>query len=271
MSFVEIIERLQKEKPVIHHITNFVTMESCADIALSVGASPFMADASEEVERISGAADAIVINLGTINSTRMKSMEKACKSAKANGKPVILDPVGVMSSALRLEFATKLLKTGSIKIIRGNYNECHALLEEVDAERGIDAKGNYEQGECVKVAKELATKYNCVVALTGEIDYVSDGSRVILLNGGDVLLTKITGAGCMTTTLCACCAAVAEDYFVAATLGVVIMGQGAELATSFLERKDGPGMFKVRLIDGVYHVVTQWSAIELNPEKVENN
>ena len=99
------------------------------------------------------------------------------------------------------------------------------------------------------------------------LDYVSNGKQALVLTGGHELLTQITGAGCMTTTLCACCAAVTKDPLLAAALGIVIMGQAAELAAGFMETKDGPGMFKTRLFDGVYHVTTKWNVLHLDPER----
>ena len=120
--FGEIIDKLRRQKPVIHHITNYVTAESCADIALAAGASPVMADEPEEVEEITCNADALVLNFGTFSFNKMISMEKAVIMAKEAGIPVILDPVGVMSSSMRLQFALKLLENRYISIVRGNFS-----------------------------------------------------------------------------------------------------------------------------------------------------
>lgn len=268
--FGKIIEELQKQKPVIHHITNYVTAQACADAAICAGASPVMADEPEEVEAITAGSDALVLNLGTINYTKMIAMERAAAAAKAKGIPVVLDPVGVMSSAVRLTFALKLLRGGMVSLVRGNYDECKALVDEKAAGRGVDAALQADEGEKLQAAKALAAKYNCVVALTGQVDYVSNGKQVLVLNGGNEMLKKITGAGCITTTLCACCAAVTKDLMTAAALGVVVMGQAAELAAGLMEKKDGPGMFKVRLLDGIYHVTGKWNLINLKPEERMN-
>lgn len=268
--FGKIIEELQKKCPVIHHITNYVTVESCADAAICAGASPVMADDPEEVENITAGSDALVLNIGTIDYNKTIAMERAAAAAKKKGIPVVLDPVGAMSSAMRLNFALKLLQSGAITIVRGNYDECKALVDEKAAGRGVDGITQADEGEKLQAAKALAAKFNCVVALTGKVDYVSNGKQVLVLNGGNEMLKKITGAGCMTTTLCACCAAVCKDYMTAAALGVVIMGQAAELAAGFMEKKDGPGMFKTRLFDGIYHVTGKWNLINLNPEERMN-
>ena len=268
-SFAQIIEDLQSAKPVLHHITNYVTARDCADTALAMGASPIMADNAEEIAEVIAASDALVLNLGTISEARMEAMELAAGTAKEAGIPVVLDPVGVMSSSLRLEFALRLLQAGCITIVRGNYGECKALLEQETDGRGVDSVQTPDQGEALKTVKDAAQQYQCVFAMTGVVDYISDGKRALMINGGNPLMTCITGGGCMTTTVVAACAAVAEDKFAGAMLGLIIMGQAAELAAGLLEKKDGPGMFKVRLLDSIYHVVTKWNLImdNLHPEK----
>lgn len=264
--FALIVDAVRDRKPVIHHLTNYVTAGDCADIALCAGASPVMADESEEVAEITAAADALVLNLGTISQLKMQAMEIAAAAAQIKDIPVILDPVGVMASRQRLDFALKLLGDGLITIVRGNYNECLALLEQKAEGRGVDSSGN-AAADGLRVAKAAAEKYGCVFAVTGVTDYVSNGKQALVLTGGHELLTRITGAGCMTTTLCACCAAVTKEPLIAAALGIVIMGQAAELSAGFMEIKDGPGMFKTRLFDGVYHVTTKWNVLHLDQER----
>jgi hydroxyethylthiazole kinase len=267
-TFGELVEKLHQQKPVIHAITNYVTAESCADITLAAGGSPVMADEPEEVEEITAGAKALVINLGTLNFNKQIAMERSAMVAKKKGIPVVLDPVGVMASTMRLDFALKLLNKGYIDIVRGNFSECQALLLGKTGGHGVDnMEAGVEEGEALKTAKDAATKFNCIFAVTGAVDNISNGKQAVVLNNGHPLLQDITGSGCMTTMLVACCAAVTKDMLVAAALGVVIMGQSAELAANFLEKKDGPGMFKVRLVDCVYHVTTKWNLVNLKPEE----
>lgn len=270
--FAEIISRLREGRPVVHHITNYVTAECCADIALAAGASPVMADEPEEIEEFTCGADALVLNLGTFSFNRMVAMEKACEVAKTEKIPVILDPVGVMTSSLRLDFALKLLEEGYISIVRGNRSECEALLNGLAGGRGIDhleeQDARQEAAVALKVAKECGSKFNCVFVITGTVDNISNGKQALVLNNGHPMLKEITGSGCMTSTLIGCCAAVTDNMMAAASLGVVIMGQSAEVAANFLDKKDGPGMFKARLMDCVYHVTTKWNLVNLNPEKM---
>lgn len=267
-TFGELVDKLRKARPVIHEITNYVTAECCADAALAAGASPVMADEPEEVVQVTAGADALVLNLGTLSFNKQIAMERAAQAAKTKGIPVVLDPVGVMASSVRLNFALKLLNAGYIDIVRGNHSECQALLLGATGGRGVDnMEQGTEEGEALRTAKDAAAKFGCVFAVTGPIDNISNGKQAVVLNNGHPLLQDITGSGCMTTTLVACCAAITKDMLVAAALGVVIMGQSAELAANFLENKDGPGMFKVRLIDAIYHVTTKWNLVNLKPEE----
>jgi len=268
--FKQIIEDLQNSRPVIHHITNYVTSGDCAGVLLAAGASPVMADALEEVAEITAGSDALVLNLGTLTQNHRDAMELAAETARTAGIPVILDPVGVMSSMYRLDFAVNLLQSGCVSVVRGNYSECKALLEQEAGGCGVDSVQVPDQGEALRTVKEAALKYKCVFAMTGAVDFISDGKKALLVNGGNPMMERITGAGCMTTSLVAACVSVAEDTMTGAMLGLVIMGQAAELAAGLLEKKDGPGMFKVRLVDGVYHVVTKWNLImdHLNPGKI---
>lgn len=264
----ELVDKIRKQKPVIHEITNYVTAESCADAALAAGASPVMADEPEEVETITAGANVLVLNLGTISFNKQIAMERAAKTAKAKGIPVIMDPVGVMASKMRLNFALKLLQQNLIDIVRGNYSECSALLKGSAEGYGVDnLKNNSDEGEALRTVKDAAAKFGCVFAVTGAVDNISNGKQAIVLNNGHPLLQDITGSGCMTTTLVACSAAVTKDMLAAAACGICIMGQSAELAANLLEKKDGPAMFKVRLIDCIYHVTTKWNLINLKPEE----
>lgn len=144
--FALIVGAMREKKPVIHHLTNYVTAGDCANIALCAGASPVMADAAEEVAAITAKADALVLNLGTINKAKIQAMLLAAEAAQTKAIPVVLDPVGVMSSQLRLEFALKLLTAGLVTIVRGNYSECLALLEQKAEGKGVDADGSVTDG-----------------------------------------------------------------------------------------------------------------------------
>ena len=159
-TFGELVDKLRKARPVIHEITNYVTAESCADAALAAGASPVMADEPEEVIEITAGADALVLNLGTLSFNKQIAMERAAQAAKTKGIPVVLDPVGVMASTVRLNFALKLLNAGYIDIVRGNHSECQALLLGATGGRGVDnMEQGTEEGEALRTAKDAAAKF----------------------------------------------------------------------------------------------------------------
>lgn len=261
--FVTVVKKLRETKPVVLHITNVVTAESCADVALAAGASPIMVNEAAEVDELAGRSDAVVLNLGTLTEAQREAMLVTARRAKGEKIPVVLDPAGVMCSQYRLNFALDLLQDGLIDIVRGNLSECGALLTGVADGRGLDNKTDFTKEQALKIAQEGSKKFSAVFAATGAVDYISDGKQAMMLNNGNPLLTDITGAGCMTSTLIGCCAAVAGNNFTAAALGILIMGQSAELAANFLEKKDGPGMFKARLMDGVYHITTKFDVLNL--------
>ena len=261
--FLTTVKKMRETKPVVLHLTNMVTAESCADMALAAGASPIMTGETAEVEELTRHADAVVLNLGTLTEDQKDGMIIAARTAKEVMIPVVLDPAGVMCSQYRLDFALDLLNDGLVDIVRGNLSECAALLTGVADGRGLDNKMDFAREQALKIAQEGGKKYGAVFAATGAIDYISNGKQALVLNNGNPLLTDITGAGCMTSTLTGCCAAVAKDNFTAAALGILIMGQSAELAANFLEKKDGPGMFKARLMDAVYHITTKFNMLNL--------
>lgn len=256
---------IKKRNPLIHHITNYVTSGDCANVTLAFAASPVMAEAGEEIKEITGAADALVLNLGTINKNKFISMLAAAKVAKMRGIPIVLDPVGAMASQMRLEMAQELINNG-VQIIRCNYAECMALLGDKHFGHGVDAGLSCDdQGE---FARQAAKKFKCVLAVTGAVDAISDGRQVILAYNGHKLLTKVTGAGCMTTSLIACGAAVSDDYLAAAVLGITTMNIAAQKAAANLQAGEGSGTFKARLLDAVCTLRTNDLAIEFKGERI---
>lgn len=252
--FKEIYEQVKSRRPLIHHLTNYVTAGDCANMALCFGASPIMADAAAEINEITSSADCLVINLGTMNPVKFASMELAAIYARQKRIPIVLDPVGVMASNMRLQAALELVH-GGVSIVRGNYAECQTLLLEKKQGKGVDSF--VEQRAIGDLAKAAAEKYGCVFAVTGKEDAVSNGKEVVIASNGDILLTKVTGTGCMTTTLVGCAAAVCTDMMQAALCGIQTMNIAAEKAAGLLGNGEGPGTFKVRLFDAVYGLTVE--------------
>lgn len=249
--FIELLSKIKTKKPLIHHITNYVTANDSANIVHSIGASPIMADAIEEVEEIVSKASSLVINMGTLNSTRLEAMLKAGKKANELGIPVILDPVGVGATTFRKDAAFKLLKEIKFSVIKGNLSEIKALNGMDALSKGVDSE-ELDSENSKEVVKALSQKLNTIVASTGEVDYISDGNRIAIVKNGHKMLSEITGTGCMSTSLIGAYSSVTKDYFSAAIAGITTMGIAGEIAYEKLSASEGNGSFKVYLLDAVY-------------------
>lgn len=248
-----ILNNIRERNPLIHQITNYVTVNDCANVTLAIGASPVMADDEAEVEEFVNIASALLVNIGTLSKDGKNSILKAIKKANKIDVPVILDPVGVGATKFRKEFVEKLLKETKISCIRGNISEIKAILNLSSNTKGADAsKDDIESLEnTVKLAKKLAKDLNTVVAITGEVDIVSDGKIAVAIKNGNYLLPQITGTGCMCTSLIASYCGVSKDnIFQATVLGVLTMGIAGEIAyeKSF---NQGLGTFHKELFNAI--------------------
>ncbi|MGB8479849.1 MAG: hydroxyethylthiazole kinase [Acidobacteriaceae bacterium] len=242
----EVIARVRSQRPLIHHITNFVVMNATANITLCMGALPVMAHAPQEVEEMVGAASALVLNLGTLWPEQVEAMLLAGRRANQRGIPIVLDPVGAGATRLRTESAHRLLEELSIAIVRGNLAEI-ATLAGMDATiRGVESVGS--TGDTAFAASQLAKKYGCVAAVTGPIDVVTDGERLLRIENGHPIMATVTGTGCMATSVVAACAAVEKDAVIATAAALAGYGLAGELAA---EKAQGPGTFQVHLFDAV--------------------
>lgn len=252
---------LVKEKsPLIHHITNYVTVNDCANIVLAIGGSPVMADDIEEVEEMVGFASALVINIGTLNSRTIESMLCAGLKAKELGVPVILDPVGVGATKLRTNTAARLIQALKPEVIRGNMSEIKVLAGLEVAIKGVDSLADEQDGSVV--AKTLASELGSIIAITGKTDVVSDGKQVCLLDNGHQILADVTGTGCMTTSLVGTYCGVTKDYFSAAVAGITSMGLAGEIAQAALRHGECIGTFRTRLFDSIYNLTPELLARE---------
>ncbi len=248
-AIARLLDEVKAKKPLVHQITNYVTVNDCANIVLALGGSPVMADDEEEVEEMVAIASALVINIGTLNSRTIRSMFQAGKKANELGIPVILDPVGVGATTLRTETAARLLDELKLAVLRGNMSEIKTLAGLSAQTRGVDAADTGAGGEAV--AAELARKLGCVVAVTGATDIITDGARIGFIDNGHPILAKVTGTGCMATALVGCCAGASDDYYLAACAGIMAMGLAGEKAQAGLGPEEGTGTFRVRLLDWV--------------------
>jgi hydroxyethylthiazole kinase len=247
-----ILLAVKEKKPLVHHITNYLTVNDCANIVLALGGSPVMADDLQEVEDMVGIASSLVINMGTLNSRTIESMIAAGKKANSRGIPVIIDPVGVGATPLRLQTAEMLLREIKPAVIRGNMSEIKVLSGLDVAIKGVDSVADASGGEAI--AQSFAKERRCVVAITGKTDIISDGTRLCQIGNGHEMLAQVTGTGCMTTSLVGTYCGATNDYFLGAVAGVMTMGLAGELAQQTLTGTEGIGSFRIKLFDYIYNI-----------------
>nr|WP_174655190.1 hydroxyethylthiazole kinase [Lactococcus reticulitermitis] len=247
------LENVRKTKPLIHHLTNYVTVNDCANITLAIGASPIMAEAIEEAADIAQMSQALVINIGTLNSRTVPAMLAAGKAANTVGIPVILDPVGAGASAFRNQTVDQLLSEVNFSVIRGNISEIKFIAGLDVATKGVDAADNDLQNtdETASLAKSLAKQLRAVIAITGAVDVISDGQQVITIANGHPKLAAITGTGCMCTSLIgAYCGGNPDTIFQATATAILSMGIAGEIAFE-KAGKGGNGQFHAAIQDGI--------------------
>ncbi len=244
------LEAIKEAKPLVHHITNYVTVNDCANACLAIGASPIMADEATEVCDITAIASSLVINIGTLNERTVASMLKAGMKANECGIPVVLDPVGAGASGFRNETAAKLLENIRFTVIRGNLSEIRYLTENCANTKGVDVSDKDMGQSSVDIAMRCAKKYGCIAAITGKTDVISDGQKVLCIDNGHEALSSVTGTGCMCTTLIGVFCGANSDPFVSAAGGILSMGIAGELA---FERAGslGFGSFRIALMDEI--------------------
>lgn len=251
IEFSKIIETLRSKKPLVHHITNYVTVNDCANITLAVGASPVMADAVEEAGDIAAVASAVVLNIGTLNSRTVESMIKAGKSANERAIPVIFDPVGAGASQFRNETVKKILDEVKISVLRGNISEIRFVAGFSSNTKGVDASEADMDSDSEKLIKELAVRLGCVVAVTGATDIISDGSRVVYIKNGHPCMSQITGTGCMCSSLAGSfCGTSPATVFEDTCAAILCMGIAGEIAYENAGHL-GNGSFHAAIIDAV--------------------
>lgn len=244
-----LLQRLRREQPLVHHLTNLVTINEVAKSTRAVGALPIMAMAPEEVEEVTAQASCLVLNLGTPTRKRLEAMMSAARRANERGIPVVLDPVGVGASHMRSEATIRMLQRFRIHVVRANPAEMDHLAGRPAQLRGVEAVGI--SGPPEEAAAVVARTYGTVAAVTGVRDWVTDGARSVAVENGHPLLAQVVGSGCMATAVVACFVAVGEDPLVAAAAGLACFGYAAELAA--LESR-GPESFRVALLDRLAQV-----------------
>ncbi len=251
--FQKALENVKSHKPLVHTITNLVSINDCANILLACGASPIMAENELEVEEIAANSDGLVLNTGTPSVQKFTAMLKAGLAANHAGIPVVLDPVGVGASSFRRENICRLLKKIHFSAIRCNQSELFTLSEGVSAEKGVDTTlTGLSLEHTALLARKFAGQHQTVVAVTGKVDIITDGKRIAVIKNGSPVLARITGAGCMLSALTGAFCASNPDLFTAVAAAVGLVGLCGERAEQNMYLKHtGSGSFRVCLIDEV--------------------
>ena len=244
------LDAMRAKVPLVHCITNYVTVNDAANALLAIGASPIMADDIGEAGDIASIASALVLNIGTLNERTVASMLDAGRRANAFGVPVVLDPVGAGASRLRNETVGRLLREVKLSVLRGNLSEISFIAGLGAATRGVDSAKEDEKNDALAAARLVAQRLGCTVAVTGAVDVVTDGTRACRLANGHQMLSRVTGTGCMTTALIGAFAGAGRDFYTAAAGGISAMSIAGELA---YERAGtlGTGSFHIALIDAL--------------------
>lgn len=237
-------ESVKRKQPLIHCITNPISIHACANAVLAVGARPIMAEHPKEAAEITETAKALMLNLGNITDVRMESMMIAARTAKCGDIPVLLDCVGAACSRLRREYALNLIDTVTPTVIKGNYSEIKALCASGYTSSGVDAEAGLETAQIGKEAAQFAKARSTVVLASGKTDIITDGKQIIYIKNGSPQLASVTGTGCMLGALCAGYLS-ADRSLYAAAAACAVMGICGELS----ETEKGSGTFMVNLMD----------------------
>ncbi|MCU0560590.1 MAG: hydroxyethylthiazole kinase [Desulfobacterales bacterium] len=243
---------LRAKTPLVHNITNLVVMNYTANALLAMGASPVMAHALEEVAEMTALAGALVLNIGTLAPEWVESMLKAGQKALQLGIPVILDPVGSGATSLRTRTAGRIIAQARPAVVRGNASEILSLRQAGPGARGVDSRHGVDQA--AEAARCLAAELTCVVAITGPVDFVTDGRRSVRVANGHPLMGRVTGTGCTATAAIAAFLAVDPDALRAAATALAYFGLAGETAA---RSAAAPGSFMIAMLDALYTITPE--------------
>ncbi|MGG3528122.1 MULTISPECIES: hydroxyethylthiazole kinase [Bacillus] len=247
----KVVEVVRESNPLVHNITNVVVTNFTANGLLAVGASPVMAYAKEEVAEMASIAGALVLNMGTLRPEEVEAMLIAGKSANTHHVPILFDPVGAGATSYRTEVARHIPSEVKLAMIRGNAAEIANVINEKWEIKGVDVgAGN---GDVVGIAKQAADELDTVVVITGKEDVVTNGERTFIIRNGHPILTKVTGTGCLLTSVMGAFAAVEKDYVKAAVAALTFYGVAAEIAAAKTVEL-GPGSFQIEFLNQLANI-----------------
>ncbi len=250
----DVLNSCQEKKPLIHCISNYVSINDCANLVLACGASPIMADTPEETAEITMISDAVVLNLGMLSPRKLDALLRSGTAASNAGKPVIFDPVGVSSSGFRLDAASELLEHVKFSVIRGNASEIVTLANGRMGRRGVDVDASIADF-AEQHAKDLSLRSGAVVVVSGDVDIVTDGKICWHVYNGHPMMRFVTGSGCMLSCLIGSYVGASPENPLEASLAAVCaMGLCGEIAYDRLASQDGSGSYRIYLMDAIYHL-----------------
>ena len=254
------LENVRAKTPLVHNITNYVTVNDVANVLLAAGGSPIMSDDADDVEDITSICGGLNINIGTLNKNTIPSMFLAGKKANALGHIVLLDPVGAGASRLRTDTANRLMQEVRFDAVRGNISEIKTLCTGSGSTKGVDAdavdavtEANLDNG--VQLVKTFAAQTGCIIAVTGAIDLVSDGERCWCIRNGRAEMSRITGTGCQLSALMTAFLVANPDRKLdAAAAAVCMMGLAGEIGWANMQPSDGNSTYRNRIIDAIFNM-----------------
>lgn len=246
------LRAVRERKPLVHNITNFVVMNYTANALLAMGASPVMAHAIDEVEEMVSYAGALVLNIGTLTEEWVAAMIAAGRKATEKKIPIVLDPVGAGATRLRTESARKILSQTRISVLRGNASEILSLQDENSRTKGVDAVHGVD--EAARAAGILAAELGSTLAITGPVDLITDGRRVVRVANGHPLMAYVTGTGCTATAAIGAFLAVDPDPVSAAATALAFFGLAGEVAG---DSAAAPGSFMIKMLDALFTITPE--------------
>jgi hydroxyethylthiazole kinase len=248
----EILDRIRSARPVVHSVTNYVVMNSTANVLLAMGASPIMAHALEEMADITAIANSVVVNIGTLSPVWIESMMAAGRLAIMAEKPLVLDPVGAGATKLRTKTAQDIIESSTPTVIRGNASEILSLSHQGGTTRGVDSIHTSE--DAFEAARGIASALGTVIAVTGERDVVTDGDNSLVVANGHPLLGYVTGTGCAASVVVAAFLAEEDDPVLASAAALAFFGLAGEKAA---QEAPQPGSFWIKVLDALYSITPE--------------
>lgn len=249
MNIIEDLRKIREQKPLIHHITNWVTIYNCANVVRATGGLPVMAHAPEEVEQMTSISGALVLNIGTLTVDLVKSMILAGRKANEKNIPVVLDIVGAGATDLRTEKANEILSKVNVSILKGNSSEIGTIAGAEAETKGVEAIS--VKGNLVEIAKKLAREKKLTVAITGKEDIISNGRDIYICRNGHPMMGCFVGSGCMVSSVIGTFAAIEKDYALSSANALSLFGIAGELAA---KEAKGPDSYKTALMDKIFNI-----------------